>query len=168
MAKKKPSKRLGKAENEAAIALPEFQLAQANYEIWKQAPVPSEAAEKQKQAAESALMSAKARAETPRETFTPLVAAKWSPTRFRFSGQDDPSIPFPALSSGRRSAFAEWVVDPRHPLTARVAVNHIWNRHFGRPLVETVFDFGRNGSPPSHPKLLDWLASELIQNNWSI
>ena len=156
------------AENEAAIALAELQLAQANYEIWKQAPVPSEAAEKQKQAAESALMSAKARAETPRETFTPLVAAKWSPTRFRFSGQDDPSIPFPALSSGRRSAFAEWVVDPRHPLTARVAVNHIWNRHFGRPLVETVFDFGRNGSPPSHPELLDWLASELIENNWSM
>lgn len=156
------------AENQAAIAAAELQLAQANYEIWKQAPVPSEAVEKQKQAAESALMSAKTRAETPRETFTPLVAAKWSPTRFRFSGQDDPSIPFPAWSSGRRSAFAEWVVDPRHPLTARVAVNHLWNRHFGRPLVETVFDFGRNGSPPSHPELLDWLASELIETNWSM
>jgi len=65
-------------------------------------------------------------------------------------------------SSGRRLALARWVSDTRNPLTARVAANHIWLRHFGRALVGTVFDFGLNGSKPSHPNLLDWLAYELM------
>jgi hypothetical protein len=64
-------------------------------------------------------------------------------------------------SSGRRLSLARWVADSKNPLTARVAVNHIWLRHFGRALVTTVFDFGLNGNRPSHPQLLDWLASEL-------
>jgi hypothetical protein len=97
------------------------------------------------------------------ETFTPLVGAKWTPTRFKNSGVDDPSVPFPTTSTGRRTALAEWIVDPRNPLAARVAVNHIWMRHIGKPLVSTVFDFGRKGNAPTHPKLLDWLASELVE-----
>jgi hypothetical protein len=96
------------------------------------------------------------------EKFTPLFGAKWTPTRFRNSGADDPTVTFPATSTGRRRALAEWIVDPRNPLTARVAVNHIWMRHIGKPLVSTVFDFGRKGNAPTHPKLLDWLASELV------
>jgi hypothetical protein len=71
-------------------------------------------------------------------------------------------VAFPATSTGRRTALANWIVDPRNPLTARVAVNHIWMRHIGKPLVSTVFDFGRKGNAPTHPKLLDWLASELV------
>ena len=70
--------------------------------------------------------------------------------------------PFPTESTGRRAAFAKWVADRQNPLTARVAVNHIWTRHFGQPLVATVFDFGRKGAAPSHPELLDWLAVELM------
>ena len=69
---------------------------------------------------------------------------------------------FPDSSTGRRLAFARWVADPRNPLTARVAANQIWLRHFGRGIVPTPADFGRNGRPPSHPQLLDWLAAELM------
>ncbi len=66
---------------------------------------------------------------------------------------------YPAESSGRRLALARWVTDARNPLTARVAVNHIWLRHFGKALVPSVFDFGANGQPPTHPALLDYLAA---------
>lgn len=68
----------------------------------------------------------------------------------------------PAQSTGRRLAFAKWLADRDNPLTARVAVNHIWLRHFGQALVPTVFDFGRNGRAPSHPALVDWLAAEFM------
>ncbi len=79
-----------------------------------------------------------------------------------------PRTTYPATSSGRRLAFARWIADESNPLTARVAVNHIWGRHFGRAIVPTVNDFGRNGQPPSHPALLDWLAAELRDRGWSM
>ncbi len=71
-------------------------------------------------------------------------------------------------STGRRRALAEWITHPKNPLTPRVAINHIWMRHMHSPLVASVADFGRNGKPPSHPELLDWLAVELVENNWSM
>ncbi len=71
------------------------------------------------------------------------------------------SAPFPDTSTGRRTALAQWIASKNNPLTARVAVNHLWLRHFGQPLVANVFEFGRKGSAPSHPELLDWLACEL-------
>ncbi len=79
-----------------------------------------------------------------------------------------PSAKYPAATSGRRLALARWIADTRNPLTARVAVNHIWLRHFGQPLVPTVFDFGKNGQPPTHPALLDWLAAEFMDSGWSL
>lgn len=75
---------------------------------------------------------------------------------------------FPTASTGRRTALANWITDRNNPLVARVAVNHIWTRHFGKPLVPTVFDFGRKGTEPTHPQLLDWLAVELMDNQWSM
>src|SRR5262249_9895008 len=70
---------------------------------------------------------------------------------------------YPAKSSGRRAALARWITDRANPLTARVAVNHLWRWHFGTPLVATTHDFGRNGPLPTHPALLDWLAVELME-----
>ena len=127
-----------------------------------------------KPAAEKALADAKAALEQaeqsvaePGEAFTPFVGARWTPTRFRNSSADDPPIPFPTTSTGRRSALAAWITHPQNPLTARVAVNHLWARHLGRPLVVSLFDFGRKGIAPDHPELLDWLASELVEGSAS-
>ena len=77
---------------------------------------------------------------------------------------DDASLP----TSGRRLAFARRLTNPNHPLTARVLVNRIWMHHFGRGIVSTPGDFGFLGSPPTHPELLDWLASEFVSSGWSV
>ena len=74
----------------------------------------------------------------------------------------------PKTSSGRRAALARMITDPRNPLTARVAVNHIWTRHFQTPLVGTPADFGRNGEAPIFPELLDFLAMQLMESDWSL
>lgn len=67
-----------------------------------------------------------------------------------------------------RLALADWIVSPKHPLTARVIVNRIWYYHFRKGLVPTLSDFGLQGEPPTHPELLDYLAGELVRNGWSI
>ncbi|MFM7844263.1 MAG: DUF1553 domain-containing protein, partial [Planctomycetota bacterium] len=71
-------------------------------------------------------------------------------------------------STGRRLALARWIAADSNPLTPRVAINHLWLRHYGSPLVSSVFDFGMNGKTPTHPELLDWLALELVESGWSM
>lgn len=117
------------------------------------------------EAAKAASMATDPAAASP--SYTPLSGA-WKTPESNLETEESRRKPFPTTSTGRRAAFARWLTNRQHPLTARVAANHVWARHFGRPLVPTVFDFGRKGTPPTHPELLDWLASELMDSNWSL
>jgi hypothetical protein len=85
------------------------------------------------------------------------------------AGKDEAAkIPFAGGSSGRRTALADWIASPDNPLTARVIVNRLWQHHFGEGIVRTPSDFGINGDRPSHPELLDWLATQLVGQHWSL
>jgi len=78
--------------------------------------------------------------------------------------EDDPEL----STSGRRLAYADYLTSEDHPLTARVLVNRVWMHHFGRGIVGTPGDFGTLGARPTHPELLDWLASELVEGGWRL
>ncbi|MBO0697405.1 MAG: DUF1553 domain-containing protein [Zavarzinella sp.] len=71
-------------------------------------------------------------------------------------------------TTGRRTALANWIADPKNPLTARVIVNRVWAQHFGRGIVDSPGDFGSQGERPTHPQLLDWLATEFVNGGWSL
>lgn len=157
-----------RAERELVAARTRQAFAEAELRQLQAPPDKRDAATKAVSQAREALDKAVQRIEEPTEQFTRFSGAQWSVTRFRTSTADDPVVNFPALSTGHRKALADWMTDRRHPLTARVAVNHLWTRHFGTPLVPTMFDFGRNGTPPIHGRLLDWLASELIESGWNM
>ena len=114
---------------------------------------------------------------------TTMVMAEMSKPRDTFilgRGQYDnqgekatPGVPsfLPPMSHdmpANRLGLARWILDPSNPLTARVAVNQYWQQYFGAGIVKTAEDFGSQGEPPSHPELLDWLATEFVRTGWNI
>jgi hypothetical protein len=111
---------------------------------------------------------AKAEAESKEPITTAYTPRPLEFPRAKITYRDIPSnAPYSRVSTGRRLALARWIVDRRNPLTARVAVNHVWARHFGEPLVASSYDFGLRTPRPEHQALLDWLAVEFIESGWS-
>ncbi len=101
----------------------------------------------------------------PKQLVTPaaLTVTSSAGKRREFPTNDE-SLP----TTGRRLALAKWLTSKDHPLVARVIVNRIWMHHFGQGIVKTPSDFGKFGTRPTHPKLLDWLADEFVRSGWSI
>jgi hypothetical protein len=156
-----------RAERQAAVARADEEVARAELELARAEPAKKADADKKLAAALDALDKARKAVDAAGETYTPLRGSLKT-LESNVETEASRNQPFPTMSSGRRSALARWLTDRRHALTARVAVNHMWARHFGRPLVQTVTDFGRKGTAPTHPALLDYLAIELMDNHWSM
>jgi mono/diheme cytochrome c family protein len=157
-----------RAERELVGARAQAKVADAELQLHRAKVDQVDAKRLELVASHEAVEAASKQLDVSSDQFTSFVGAQWTPTRFFNSLQDDPAVPFPAQSTGRRLALARWITSPANPLTARVTVNQIWSRHFARPLVDTVFDFGRKGTPPTHPELLDWLSAELVSSGWSM
>jgi mono/diheme cytochrome c family protein len=156
-----------KLERQAAVATQEERLARRELELVSAGSPERKPAEKRRNEARDNLAKARAGLHAASETYTPLLGSLKT-LESNVETEESRRKPFPSVSSGRRSALARWLTDRRHPLTARIAVNHIWARHFGKPLVATVFDFGRKGAAPTHPELLDFLAVEFMNSGWSM
>jgi hypothetical protein len=139
-----------KLEHAANVVAAEADLIQAHYDFDQARSDPAKIDEKKLGAATTRLESALKALKEPAEGYTSMGPK------------------YPTTSSGRRLALARWIASKDNPLTARVAINHMWLRHFGKPLVPTVFNFGRNAKPPTHPELLDWLAVEFMDRNWDM
>jgi hypothetical protein len=104
----------------------------------------------------------------PRETFVHVRGNFLEKGKQVVAGVPAVFPPLPAGMATNRLALARWLVDPANPLPARVTVNRYWERLFGTGIVKTSEDFGRQGETPSHPALLDWLASEFIRSGWNV
>ena len=134
-----------KLERQANFLLAQSNVTLAQYELDQ-----AKSDEKKRDAATRKLEAALKSLKEPAEGYTPIGPR------------------YPTISSGRRTALAGWIASKGNPLTARVAINHMWLRHFGKPLVSTVFNFGKSGKAPSHPELLDWLAVEFMDRKWDM
>jgi hypothetical protein len=156
-----------KMERRAAILDAELELAKIEQELADTQPAKRNEVEKKRATAITNLATIRDSLHQPGIAYTSLRGALKAPES-NLENDASRNKPYPATSTGRRTALASWITDARNPLAARVAVNHIWLRHFGRPLVGTVFEFGKKGAKPTHPELLDYLAVELRDSGWSM
>lgn len=158
----------------AALAARKYELAVAEQKLAQAQEKWESTTGAAKKKLEKELAAAKKQVETAKQAVT-KPGEKYTPVRASLKALEGPAEkdesrfqPYPTTSTGRRTAFARWITDRKNPLTARVAVNHIWLRHFGQPLVEDVTDFGLRSKQPLQHELLDWLAVEFMEHNWSM
>ncbi len=156
-----------KADAAFQIARAETDLAKARQAALTAAKDKAADAKKKVQTAEQARATAKKKVANPGDQYTSIRAS--------LKAQDGPEDKsnsdfqhYPTTSTGRRLALAQWIANNRHPLTARVLVNHVWTRHFGNSLVPDVSDFGLRSPRPLHQDILDTLAVEFMERGWSL
>lgn len=161
-------------QKQAALAARRYELARAEEAVARSEHKLATATDKTKAQAEKELTAARTNLEKARQAVE-QPGTNYDSLRVSAKALEGPAesaasqqMPYPAFSTGRRTALARWITDRQNPLTARVAVNHIWMRHFGQPLVDPVTDFGRRTEAPAQQALLDWLAVELMENDWSM
>ncbi|MAV35052.1 MAG: hypothetical protein CMJ59_06295 [Planctomycetaceae bacterium] len=172
-----PSGDLPQLVSEAAIAARKYEVANAEEAVARVRQKLITTDSKTKPSVEKELTTAQTNRdkaskalEQPGEKYTSLRVSVRAANGYgeKVAGDDSRRGPFAKVSTGRRTALARWIASSKNPLTARVAVNHIWLRHFGQPLVESVSDFGLRAEQPTQHALLDWLAEEFMENNWSM
>jgi hypothetical protein len=163
----------GKRGEAEAAEVREYFLTHAAPEALRKAQAELKALNKEKEDFEKGVPTAMVMAEMkkPRDTFVLARGDYRNPTEKvqpGVPGMLPPLPPLPKDASPNRLTLAKWLVDPNHPLTARVAVNRFWQMYFGTGIVKTQEDFGVQGEPPVHPELLDWLATEFVRTGWDV
>ena len=160
----------GKRSAAEAEEVRDYFLTQAAPEALRTAYAELKALNKEKEEFEKGIPTAMVMAEMkkPRETFVLARGDYRNPTEKVQPGVPAMLPPLPKNAPLNRLTLARWLVDPNHPLTARVAVNRFWQMYFGTGIVKTQEDFGVQGEPPVHPELLDWLATEFVRTGWDV
>jgi Protein of unknown function (DUF1553)/Protein of unknown function (DUF1549)/Concanavalin A-like lectin/glucanases superfamily/Planctomycete cytochrome C len=160
----------GRRSKEEAVRVRDYFLAHAAPEAMRAAHAELKTLRQEKVAFEKRIPSAMVMGdrEKPRETFVLARGDYRNPTEKVQPGVPAMLPPLPAGAPRDRLTLAKWLVQPDHPLTARVAVNRFWQTYFGNGIVKTQEDFGVQGEPPAHPELLDWLATEFVRSGWDV
>ena len=161
---------IGKRSKEQAQAVREYFLTHAAPEPLRAAHADLKALLRRKEELEKTIPSAMVMGEMkkPRDSFVLARGDYRNPTEKVEPGVPAMLPPLPKDAPRNRLTLAKWLVDPRHPLTSRVAVNRFWQQYFVHGIVKTQEDFGVQGEPPSHPELLDWLATEFVRTGWDV
>jgi hypothetical protein len=166
----------GKPSKEETARIRDYFLTYVAPDSWRQQYAELKALKQEKERLEKQILTVMVMSEMakPRETFV-LARGDYRDKTEKVTPGVPAALPSlqprdreGAASPPDRLALAKWLVDPRHPLTARVAVNRYWQMYFGHGIVKTSEDFGSQGEPPAHPELLDWLATEFIRTGWDI